>query len=829
MAVFSQSWPEPSPDARPGTRWWWMGSAVDSVNIRNLMEEYSRTGIGAVEITPIYGVRGNDANEIKFLTPEWMRMLRTVEATGASNGMIVDMNQGTGWPFGGPEVTVEDAAAKIFFLVDTVASGAASAKSVPGREEKIARLIKESRRPLHDGREEVIRAYESRTLQQVKRAAPGGEGLVLDHLNRDAVARYLDKFDKAFSSTSTPWPHAFFNDSYEVYNANWTPSLPEEFKSRRGYDILDSLPQLLGLVDDGNKVLSDFRRTISELLLENFTEQWAAWAHQRGVKVRNQAHGSPANLIDVYAAVDIPEIEGFGLSDFGIKGLRTDKGFTRKNDSDVSMLKYASSAAHITGKPLTSSETFTWLTEHFRTSLSQMKPDLDLMFSCGVNNVYFHGTTYSPLDEPWPGWKFYASVDMSPTNTIWRDAPALMEYITRCQSMLREGRPDNDFLVYLPVDDMWKKRLKPGTPGLMMEFSIHHIKGLAPEFIESIMEIDSLGYDTDYISDRYLLSTVYDGKNLVTATGTPYKALIIPGSGNLSEPLRAHLDSLVAQGADIIYGIDHARIKHAAKDEQLRTKLGLRALRRATDDGFLYFIANLSPDDVDSAVPLAVEYADAVWFDPMTGDIYQAQTNDENIRVNLASGESRFLRVYNHKLEGIAKAPSEKVVKEINLTDRPWNLTFTESYPEVKEKIKLDSLKWWTDLNDSKLNELSGTGVYTTTVNIPKKEAAGEWQIDLGDVRESARVYINGKYAGTAWAAPFRLNFRDLLKPGKNEIRIEVTNLPANRISAMDRRGEDWRKFKEINIVDINYKKTNYANWSTLPSGLSSVILRRLE
>lgn len=829
MAVFPQSWPEPSPDARPGTRWWWMGSAVDSVNIRNLMEEYSRTGIGAVEITPIYGVRGNDANEIKFLTPEWMRMLRTVEATGASNGMIVDMNQGTGWPFGGPEVSVEDAATKVLFIVDTVASGASSAKSVSGREEKIARLIKESRRPLHDGREEVIRAYESRTLQQVKRAAPGGEGLVLDHLNRDAVARYLDKFDKAFSSTSTPWPHAFFNDSYEVYNANWTPRLPEEFKLRRGYDILDSLPQLLGLVDDGNKVLSDFRRTISELLLENFTEQWAAWAHQRGVKVRNQAHGSPANLIDVYAAVDIPEIEGFGLSDFGIKGLRTDKGFTRKNDSDVSMLKYASSAAHITGKPLTSSETFTWLTEHFRTSLSQMKPDLDLMFSCGVNNVYFHGTTYSPLDEPWPGWKFYASVDMSPTNTIWRDAPALMVYITRCQSMLREGRPDNDFLVYLPVDDMWKKRLKPGTPGLMMEFSIHHIKDLAPEFIESIMEIDSLGYDTDYISDRYLLSTVYDGKNLVTAAGTPYKALIIPGSGNLSEPLRAHLDSLVAQGADIIYGIDHARIKRAAREEQLRTTLGLRALRRATDDGFLYFIANLSPDDVDSAVPLAVEYADAVWFDPMTGDICQAHTDGENIRVNLASGESRFLRVYNHKLEGIAKAPSEKVVKEINLTDRPWNLTFTESFPEVKEKIKLNSLKWWTDLKDSKLNELSGTGVYTTTVIIPEKEAAGEWQIDLGDVRESARVYINGKYAGTAWAAPFRLNFRDLLKPGKNEIRIEVTNLPANRISAMDRRGEDWRKFKEINIVDIHYKKTNYANWSTLPSGLSSVILRRFE
>ena len=125
---------------------------------------------------------------------------------------------------------------------------------------------------------------------------------------------------------------------------------------------------------------------------------------------------------------DSPEIEGFGLSDFGIKGLRTDEGFTRPNDSDVSMLKYASSAAHITGKPFTSSETFTWLTEHFRTSLSQMKPDIDLMFTCGVNHMFYHGTTYSPREDAWPGWKFYASVDMSPTNTIWRDAPAPVSY-----------------------------------------------------------------------------------------------------------------------------------------------------------------------------------------------------------------------------------------------------------------------------------------------------------------------------------------------------------------------------------------------------------------
>lgn len=117
-----------------------------------------------------------------------------------------------------------------------------------------------------------------------------------------------------------------------------------------------------------------------------------------------------------------------------------------------------------------------------------------------------------------------------------------------------------------------------------------------------------------------------------------------------------------------------------------------------------------------------------------------------------------------------------------------------------------------------------GTGVYTTTIKLSKKQAARKWEIDLGDVRESARVYINGKYIGCAWAVPFVLDCKDALKKGKNEIRIEVTNLPANRIAWMDRQGVEWRKFKEINVVDINYKKTKYNDWVPVPSGLNSEI-----
>ena len=66
------SWPEVTTEAKPGARWWWMGSAVDAANLTRNLEAYSKAGMGTMEITPIYGVQGNDANEIQFLTPEWM-------------------------------------------------------------------------------------------------------------------------------------------------------------------------------------------------------------------------------------------------------------------------------------------------------------------------------------------------------------------------------------------------------------------------------------------------------------------------------------------------------------------------------------------------------------------------------------------------------------------------------------------------------------------------------------------------------------------------------------------------------------------------------------
>lgn len=847
----AQSWPEAKPEAKPGVRWWWMGSAVNEADLKWNMEEYARTGIGAVEITPIYGVKGNEKNELEFLSTPWMNALKFVEAEGAKDGLIIDMNNGTGWPFGGPYVPLEEAAAKLV-CTDVNASGKELRDGVDisvkdAKEKQYAKLtkvmaysttgkvvditeftdnngiVKWNKAPKKE-QYRIISLYCSRTRQKVKRAAPGGEGYVIDHFDHDAVAHYLQRFEDAFASSGTPYPHTFFNDSYEVYKANWTPKLLDEFEKRRGYKLQEHLLELLGYKEDkGNKVLSDYRETLSDLLLENYVNQWTAWAHKHGVKTRNQAHGSPANLIDIYAAVDIPEIEGFGLSEFNIKGLRVDSGFTRKNDSDVSMLKYSSSAAHITGKPLASSETFTWLTEHFRTSLSQCKPDMDLMFTCGVNNMYFHGTTYSPRNEAWPGWKFYASIDMSPTNSIWRDAPYLMKYIERCQSFLQMGKPDNDFLVMLPVRDMWAERNGEGPGSLLMMFDIHGMAKKAPDFIKSILEIDKEGFDCDYISERYILGATYKDGMLQTAAGTRYHALVIPGSGNMPDNVKAHIAELKAQGAKVIYGINKQEMAAAAKPELMKCKYGLRAIRRSNPTGHHYFIANLSPNDVDARIPLAVDMKDARWFNPLNGEIYKADITSEGVRMDLRSGESMILQTYNEFLPNDAELRKTDYGMSKQL-DGKWSLSFVQSAPHVGKTFNLDSLQTWETLDDDSVKVTMGTGAYTTYVDMTAEEAKKNWAIDLGDVRESARVYINDSLVGCAWSVPYVLNCRDLFKKGTNKVCIEVTNLPANRIADLDRRGVNWRKFKDINMAALNYKKGTYAKWEPVKSGLNSAV-----
>jgi len=820
IAQDETGWAEITRESKPGTRWWWLGSDVDSLNLTYNLEALSKAGIGGVEITPIYGVKNREKYYIDYLSPRWMKMLAFTESEANRLGMSVDMNTGTGWPFGGPTITLDDAATKAIFK---------------------------------DGQLEI-----GKTMQKVKRAAPGGQGYVLDHLNKEAVKRYLETFNKAFTESGTPFPHSFFDDSYEVYGADWTPALLQEFEQRRGYRLQDHFPELLadGASDTSARVIADYRETISDVLRDNFTKTWTDWAHSHGATTRYQAHGSPGNLIDLYASADIPECESFGITDFNIPGLRKDS-IRKINDGSPAILKYASSAAHISGKKYTSSETFTWLTDHFRTSLSQCKPEVDQMFTSGVNHVFFHGATYSPKEAAWPGWKFYAAIDMSPTNTIWRDAPAFFDYITRTQSFLQSGKPDNDFLLYYPLYDIWHEK----RGNYYLTFAIHDVLHELTSFNETVEKIRKSGFDVDYISDYFLLNTDVENGELKTPGGTLYKALILPNVKKMQVETIAHILKLAQQGATIIFMNGYPddvpglfRLEERQKEladimQQLRneptaikaddyaylssrfdsckesfvTKYGGQMIRRKHDSGYLYFFTMLDNHPIDQWVALGTQAKSAMFFDPMTGKKGKALLRNNQgvteVYMQLQPGESIILKTFADKDVSAEEWTYYQPTGKNTELKTGWKMYFIESEPAVTEEFPLPALISWTELPNDTLKKNMGTARYEIQFDF-QKNTGKEYRLCLGDVRESAVVTVNGQKAGTVFAVPFEINIGQWLKTGKNTLEIDVTNLPANRIADYDRRGVEWRIFNEINVVNINYDNSRYDIWSPVPSGL---------
>ena len=258
----------------------------------------------------------------------------------------------------------------------------------------------------------------------------------------------------------------------------------------------------------------------------------------------------------------------------------------------------------------------------------------------------------------------------------------------------------------------------------------------------------------------------------------------------------------------------------------MRTQLHLRAIRRRNGMGYHYFIANLTPNDVDSYVPLAVAWHDALWYDPLTGQRYAVEQHNGQLHVALRSGESMILQTFDRALpQSLAALPLRTLPGgQTKALAGPWQFAFEQSTPAVRRTWTLDKPQTWETLGDDSAAVTMGSGAYSTTFRLSADEARRPWLLDLGDVRESAEVWVNGHFAGCAWSVPFTLDVSGLLKKGDNMLRIVVTNLPANRIADMDRRGIKWRVMKDINVVDLQYRKTSYAGWAPMKSGLNGSV-----
>ena len=824
-------WPEITQENKPWTRWWWPGSGVDKASLTRQLEQFAAAGLGGVEITPIYGAKGYEDRYIDYLTPKWVEMLTHVGTEAKRLGLGVDMATGTGWPFGGPWVPPADAAQK------AVLTPAGQFGFEP-------------------------------TKQLVKRPAPGGEGFVLDPYSPDALGRYLAKFDEAFTANKLPRGliRGQFHDSFEYYGANWTAQLPEKFRAMHGYDIAPYAAALLARNpadvttidrDTLGRIKSDYRETLARLHLD-YLRAWVKWSHDRGYLVRNQSHGAPGNLLDLYANADIAETEIFGSTPFPIPGLRRDTADIANNSQDLPeslVVRLASSAAHVAGHNLASSESATWLRDHWKESLAFVKPELDRILADGINHIFYHGAVYSPQDAPWPGWLFYAATQFNPQNTWWDDFGALNRYIARVQSILQAGKPDNDILLYWPFADL----LDEETGNVKM-FTVHNVKWLPDQPVGKIARaLMDKGYTFDYISDAQLQQTRHDSGTLLTGGNTRYQVIVVPATRRMPLPTLQKLAALAASGAKIIFeklpddvpgfgrlAARRAEFKTALAALTTRTAVnadiltavapharlealtdhGLSFIRRASGpNSHAYFVTNLSAKSFEGWVSLAASSPVQI-RDPLTGVAGLAATRPAgsghpSIYLQIASGESLLLHAapIPANVRMAAWSYRSPASTPIALTG-PWKISFLKGGPELPPALETTALKSWTELGGDEAKRFGGTARYRLEFEAPTAKA-DDWLLDLGDVRESARVILNGQPVATAWSLPFRVRLASaLLKPGKNILELDVTNLAANRIRYMDQNKLPWKIMRDTNVVNINYRPFDASNWPLTPSGL---------
>lgn len=912
------SWPEINAETKPWTRWWWMGSAVNEADLTTAMEEYKKAGLGGLELTPIYGVKGYENQFIPYLSPDWIDMFQFTLDEADRLGLGVDMATGTGWPFGGPWVTPEDACKNLVYKTFILKAGESLNETVIYIQEPLVRTIGRKmdiselaepisankdlqsiapdqiqfQKPLPllilmaysnegyildltkrvgaDGRLNWIAPAGTWTLyalfqgwhgKMVERAAPGGEGDVIDHFSEQALTHYLDRFDNTFIGKNIRSLRAFFNDSYEVDDArgqaDWTPDLPAEFQYRRGYSLYDHLPALLSKdsTDENIRVLCDYRVTISELLHEKFTGSWLSWAWKNDAIIRNQAHGSPANILDLYAASDIPETEG----------------------TDILGIKMASSAANVTGKKLTSSESATWLNEHFVSTLTDVKADVDNFFLGGVNHIFYHGTTYSPQNEKWPGWMFYAAVHFGPTNSFWNDFPALNEYVARCQSFLQAGKPDNDILFYYPFYDLISV---PARRGLLEHFSSEEVALIGePSFYPLAQLLLEQGYSFDYISDLQLIETYYSN-NLLNTGFSSYRTIVLPECKFIPLETFNHLFRLAEEGAIIIiqhslpgdvpglYNLEQRQMALKTIKEQLDFRQvkdasfsradigkgafllgddtgemlsstgikretmvdpGLQFIRRKDDKGPYYFIVNRGHDTISRWISVCDEFQSAGLFNPANGNYGQAAIREgleglNEVFIQLLPGESIILKTFNQPVEG-SQYKYFALAGYIEEIKGPWKVTFTSGGPELPQKQTIKELGSWTELKGEAVKNFSGTARYSATFRKPDG-GVQTWILNLGRVAESARVRLNGEEIAVLIGPHYYVEIPVTKMKENNLLEIDVSNLMANRIAALDRESGDWKKFYNVNFPAKLKENSgpdglfNASHWEPRESGL---------
>jgi hypothetical protein len=814
VAEVQRLFAKPPEDSRILMRWWWFGPSVTTAEIEAEMRRMKEGGIGGFELAVVYPMALDDPargirNE-RYLSPEFLEKVAFASRKARDLGLRMDVTIGSGWSYGGPYVTPDLAATRLRSDRREITPDRTSvARPAPYEGDRLiaafvgrgslAEVDPVSFRALDisgtgpiplppgDGPRLVLLYFSGPTGQVVKRAALGAEGYVLDHYQRAAIETHLrEAGDKLLAAAGPGGVHAAFCDSLEVYGADWTADLFAEFQRRRGYDLAGVLPLLeYDVPERSETVRRDFGRTLSELYAERFLAPMHEWATRHDVLFRIQNYGEPPAALASSRYADLIDGEGW-------------------NFRTLTSARWAASASHLFGKPVTTSETWTWLhSPAFRATPLDVKAEADQHFLSGINQLIGHGWPYSPPAAGTPGWPFYAAAVLSDKNPWWPVMPDLAAYLQRVSFLLRQGEPVADVALYAPTEDAWST-FKPGTPRYLNLF-LKIVEWIGPRVVPAILDA---GHGFDLVDDG----------TLEEARRRQYKAIVLPGVRWMPEATRRWLADYARDGGTVLAvrrkPEGESPSLELVSDDELSPRLARAVpadvtltpptpavgfVHRRLPDADVYFLANGGNVPLTLDVRFRAVTPHAEQWDAMTGRIETLPVQAGELRMAFEPYGSRV--VVFRESAGSAPAARTRTVSASEELRSGWTVSFggTESPVDLPHS--------WA--GDTARRFFSGTASYRLTLKATLRAPQGRVYLDFGDarpiereplpggtlrgnsfaalvappIREAATVFVNGRRAGSLWAPPYRVDVTDLLRDGANEIRVDVYNTAINELA----------------------------------------------
>ena len=644
---------------------------------------------------------------------------------------------------------------------------------------------------------------------RVSTCSEGWNGYALDPFDASAFKKYWDTVVEPLIADAGP--HAgkalkyLTTDSWEVGVANWTPTLREEFQKRRGYDLLNWLPVIAGKIinsrDESDRFLNDFRKTMGDLAIDNHYKLFKEGAHQHGLLIHPESGGPHAVPIDAQRCLgwdDAPMSEFWAWS-----------WTHRIGDENRFFVKQPASAAHTYGHNLVLAEGFTTIGPHWQETLwDNLKPAFDKALCEGLNLLVWHAFVCSPAERGIPGQQYFAGTHLNPNVTWWEKSAPFFSYLNRCQFLLQQGLPVADVAYYYGDHVPNFAQLKKSDPAKILP-----------------------GYDYDVITEEAILTrtSVKDGR-IVLPDGMSYRVLVLPDCAMISLPVLKKLKELVAAGATVIgpKPIESGSLQNfpqcdfevtkladelwngspgkgriisdkTARDVLLgdgvpfdvefyvRTDASLDYIHRRAGNAEIYFVANRATNAVAAIGTFRVSGQAPELWNAVTGERkFSTDYEEKNGRVMLpldfSPCGSWFIVFREPSAKHPAKLPPSNPLAAPVVISGPWTVRFDTNWGGPAS-AKFSKLVSWPTRPEPGIKFYSGTATYEKSFDLPKLETRNsKLLLDLGIVHELAEVKVNGKSCGIVWAPPFRVDVTEAVKPGANQLTIEVVNFWPNRV-----------------------------------------------